>query len=79
MCSSDLGARAVMRTIRRTLGLSLAYNAAGAGAALAGLVTPLVAAVAMPLSSLLVVALLLLQPSFRTPHSALRSPHASLP
>jgi Cu2+-exporting ATPase len=59
------GARGVMRTIRRLLALSLLYNAAGAAAAVAGLVTPLVAAVAMPVSSLLVVALAILQPSFR--------------
>jgi Cu2+-exporting ATPase len=56
-----------MRTIRRLLALSLLYNAAGAAAAVAGLVTPLVAAVAMPVSSLLVVTLAILQPSFRDP------------
>jgi Cu2+-exporting ATPase len=60
------GAARVMRTIRGTLGLSLAYNVVGAGAALAGLVTPLVAAVAMPISSLLVVAIAIAQRSFRT-------------
>jgi Cu2+-exporting ATPase len=59
------GARGVMRTVRRLLALSLLYNAAAAAAAVAGLVTPLVAAVAMPVSSLLVVALAILQPSFR--------------
>ena len=59
------GARSVMRMIRRLLAFSLLYNAAGATAAVAGLVTPLVAAVAMPASSLLVVALAILQPSFR--------------
>ncbi|HLT46203.1 MAG TPA: hypothetical protein VK002_03165, partial [Rubricoccaceae bacterium] len=59
------GARAVMRTVRRGLALSLAYNAVGATAAVAGLVTPLAAAVAMPVSSLLVVTLAILQPSFR--------------
>ncbi len=63
------GARAVMRTVRRLLAVSLAYNAAGAAAAVAGLVTPLVAAVAMPLSSLAVVGLAILQPSFRRPHA----------
>ena len=50
---------------RLLLVLSLAYNVVGAGAAVAGLVTPLVAAVAMPASSLLVVGLAILQPSFR--------------
>ncbi|NNF58120.1 MAG: cation-translocating P-type ATPase, partial [Rhodothermaceae bacterium] len=64
------GARSVMRTIRRLLGLSLAYNLIGAGAAVAGLVTPLVAAVAMPASSLLVVGLAILQPSFRRARGA---------
>ena len=59
------GARLSMRTVRRLLAVSLVYNVLGAGAAVAGLVTPLVAAAAMPVSSLLVVALALLQPSFR--------------
>lgn len=59
------GSEAVMRTIRVTLGVSLLYNLIGASAAMAGLVTPLVAAVAMPVSSLLVVAMAILQPSFR--------------
>src|SRR5690606_2132304 len=61
------GARSVMRTVRRGLALSLAYNAVGATAAVAGLVTPIVAAGAMPVSSLLVVTLAILQPSFREP------------
>lgn len=59
------GTRRVMRTIRRTLGLSLAYNALGAAAAMAGLVSPLVAALAMPLSSLAVVTLAITQRAFR--------------
>ncbi len=59
------GAHSAMRTVRGLLAFALAYNLVGAGAAVAGLVTPLVAAVAMPLSSLTVVALALLQPSFR--------------
>ena len=49
------GAGRVMRRIRWLLGFSLAYNLAGAAAAMLGLVTPLVAAVAMPVSSLAVV------------------------
>ena len=61
------GAGRAMRTVRRLLALSLAYNALGAAAAVAGLVTPLVAAAAMPVSSLAVVGLALLQPSFRRP------------
>ena len=59
------GSAQAMRTVRRLLGLSLGYNALGAAAAVAGLVTPLVAAAAMPVSSLAVVGLALLQPSFR--------------
>jgi len=59
------GAATTMRTVRRLLAISLAYNAVGALAAVAGLVTPLVAAAAMPVSSLAVVALALAQPSFK--------------
>ena len=54
--------RTALRTVKRALGVSLVYNAAGAAFAMAGLVTPLVAAVAMPISSLLVVGLALAQP-----------------
>jgi Cu2+-exporting ATPase len=61
------GARNVMRVIRRNLALSLIYNVAGATAAIAGLVTPLIAAVAMPVSSLVVVASSILQRSFKRP------------
>lgn len=59
-----VGARRVMRVIRRNLGLSLIYNLLGATAAVAGLVSPLVAAVAMPVSSLLVVTSSITQRSF---------------
>ena len=58
------GSRRVMRRIRQMLALSLLYNLAGALAALFGLVTPVVAAVAMPISSLLVVALAIAQRPF---------------
>ncbi len=47
----------VMRRIRVALWFSLAYNLAGAAAAMAGLVHPLLAAVAMPISSLIVATL----------------------
>ncbi|MFT5142047.1 MAG: Cu2+-exporting ATPase [Rhodothermales bacterium] len=50
------GAERTMQTIRRNLIFSLGYNLVAAAAALAGLVTPLVAAIAMPVSSLAVVA-----------------------
>lgn len=59
------GGQQTLRTIRRNLTLSLLYNVGGATAAMAGLVTPLVAAVAMPISSLVVVASSILQRSFR--------------
>jgi Cu2+-exporting ATPase len=48
------GARSVFRVIARNLGLSLVYNAAGAALAVLGLVSPLLAAVLMPASSLTV-------------------------
>jgi Cu2+-exporting ATPase len=68
------GAGTAMRTVRRLLAISLGYNALGAAAAVAGLVTPLVAAAAMPVSSLAVVALALAQPSFRQAGGADRPP-----
>jgi P-type Cu2+ transporter len=58
------GSRHVMHVIRRNLGMSLAYNVFGAAAAMAGIVTPLFAAVAMPISSLAVVASSILQRPF---------------
>ncbi len=62
------GAHQVMRVIRRNLGISLGYNILGATAAILGLVSPLVAAVAMPISSLIVVTSSILQRSFRHQH-----------
>ncbi len=61
------GAARAVATVRRLLAISLGYNAVAAAAAVAGLVTPLVAAAAMPVSSVLVVALALAQPAFRAP------------
>jgi P-type Cu2+ transporter len=58
------GGRHALGVVRRNLGMSLGYNVLGAAAAMAGLVTPLVAAVAMPVSSLAVVASSVLQRSF---------------
>jgi len=46
-----------MRTIRLCLGVSIAYNLLGAGLAAVGLISPILAAVLMPLSSLTVTAL----------------------
>ncbi|MBF0147352.1 MAG: heavy metal translocating P-type ATPase [Magnetococcales bacterium] len=48
--------RATMRVIRQNLFFSLAYNALTIPLAMAGLVSPIVAAIAMPVSSLVVVA-----------------------
>ena len=59
------GAHQVLRVIRSNLGISLAYNLLGAGAAILGFITPLVAAIAMPLSSLIVVSSSILQHSFK--------------
>ena len=50
------GAARVMKTVRRNLVLSLCYNSAGVALAMAGLITPVVAAVLMPLSSITVIA-----------------------
>jgi Cu2+-exporting ATPase len=51
------GASRTLRVIRRGLAISLAYNVVGIGLAAGGLITPLVAAVLMPLSSLTVITL----------------------
>ena len=58
------GTKKVMHVIKRNLGISLAYNLVGASAAILGLVSPLVAAIAMPLSSLLVITSSIAQQSF---------------
>jgi len=49
------GADAALRTIRRNLAISLAYNVVGASLAAAGVITPWFAAILMPLSSLSVI------------------------
>lgn len=49
------GARHTFRTIQRSMAMSSVYNLVGIGLAMAGLVSPLLAAVLMPLSSLTVV------------------------
>lgn len=49
------GSRRVLRTIRRGMLFSLAYNVVGIGLAVTGLLSPLGAAILMPLSSLTVV------------------------
>jgi Cu2+-exporting ATPase len=47
--------RRTLRTIRQNIGISVVYNLVMVPLAMAALVTPLVAAVAMPISSLLVI------------------------
>jgi P-type Cu2+ transporter len=59
------GARRTLRVIRRGIAFSLAYNALGVGLALAGVLSPLVAAVLMPLSSLTVVSSALRSRAFK--------------
>jgi len=49
-------ARRTLRTIRQNIGISIAYNAIMVPLAMSSLVTPLVAALSMPLSSLAVIA-----------------------
>ncbi len=49
------GARRTTRTIRNNIIFSLVYNTVGAGLAMTGVLNPLVAAVLMPISSLVVV------------------------
>ncbi|MCB9712338.1 MAG: cadmium-translocating P-type ATPase [Myxococcales bacterium] len=58
------GARRARAVVRRNLTFSLVYNLSFASLALAGLVTPLLAAILMPLSSLTVVLGSLLQRSY---------------
>jgi Cu2+-exporting ATPase len=49
------GAERTMRVIRRNITFSIVYNLLGAGLAMSGRLTPLVAAILMPVSSLTVV------------------------
>jgi Cu2+-exporting ATPase len=49
------GARRTMAVIRRNLAFSLAYNAVAMSLAMAGVMSPLLAAVLMPASSIIVV------------------------
>lgn len=73
-----VGAGHVMRVVRRNLGVSLVYNVLGATAAILGLVSPLVAAVAMPISSVLVVTSSIAQRSFVPTPGAASKPPAGL-
>lgn len=59
------GAQETLSVIRRSIAFSIAYNLVGVSLALTGQVTPLLAAVLMPLSSLSVVTLALNSRAFR--------------
>ena len=59
-----LGARRTLSVIRRGVGLSLAYNFVGIGLAITGHLSPLLAAIMMPLSSITVVTLALRSKTF---------------
>jgi Cu2+-exporting ATPase len=59
------GARRTMRLVRRNIAFSLLYNAAGIAAAMSGQLSPLLAAILMPLSSITVVASAWLGTTFR--------------
>lgn len=58
------GSRQAVATIRWGIAISLAYNVVGIGLAVAGLLSPLLAAIMMPLSSISVVSLALRATSF---------------
>jgi Cu2+-exporting ATPase len=60
-------ARNTMHSIRRSLVVSLVYNALAAGLAMTGVIGPLVAAILMPISSLTVLTLALATRTFREP------------
>ncbi|MBX3406192.1 MAG: cadmium-translocating P-type ATPase [Phycisphaeraceae bacterium] len=64
------GARRTMRTIRICLAASLCYNVAAASLCVAGLISPLIAAVVMPASSLTVLALCVRSGAFRSGRSS---------
>ena len=68
------GAHATMGLIRRNLGFSLAYNVVFATLALAGYITPLVAALIMPLSGLTVVTSSVLSGRLRRRTAAVAEP-----
>jgi P-type Cu2+ transporter len=59
-----LGSRRTLAAIRRGIVISLAYNLAGIALAILGVLSPLLAAIMMPLSSISVVSLALRAKSF---------------
>lgn len=64
------GSRRVLQTIRRGIGFSLAYNVVGISLAASGALSPLWAAVLMPLSSLTVVTNAYRSTMFRRPDAS---------
>jgi Cu2+-exporting ATPase len=60
------GSRRTMQAVRKGLIVSLAYNLTAIGLAVAGCITPLVAAILMPISSLTVTILAASQRTFRS-------------
>jgi hypothetical protein len=62
--------RLAMRTIRRNLLVSLAYNVLAGALVAAGFMTPLVAAIIVPASSATVLALAVASVGLSTPHKA---------
>ena len=73
------GARLTLSAIHRGLGFSLAYNVIGVALAMSGVLSPLVAAVMMPLSSLTVVASALRSRAFVVANAERRAPTRRLP
>lgn len=59
------GAHQTMRTVHVNFAISLAYNLVGGALAATGTITPLIAAILMPLSGLTVTAIALRMPRFR--------------
>jgi Cu2+-exporting ATPase len=72
------GARRSMAVIRRNLCFSLAYNVVGVTLAMSGVLSPLIAALMMPLSSLSVLASSLLSRTFPAPTAPLSEQGARL-
>ncbi len=65
-----VGARQARQTIRRNFVISISYNIVAVGLAMAGWITPLVAAALMPASSLTVLGLTLASPTNGEPSKA---------
>jgi Cu2+-exporting ATPase len=59
-----------MRTVRVNFAISIAYNVVGAALAATGTISPLIAAIMMPLSGLTVTAVALRMPRFDAPRGS---------